>query len=517
MAILTIPNLIIKVDNLINTNGVEAITGNILNDVLNDAIDSLENITKLNLEDVLANGNATGANSIKITTGQNITFQNSGYDLFITTSTLTSDRNISFQDKAGIVALLSDITAPDGNGIFSSSNNGGTISSTFSAVITDTLTFGDNLVFINETTDFIGIGTATQTASEFFNVNGPAYFQTNVSMGWHTPSARLHIKGSGATPATKSLYIGNSVSTEKFFVRDDGMVSATDGYSINAVQMFHTTLNGDAGDTSSNNIFLGKNTPQNAGGTTSQGISNIVIGTSSLSNMTIGIGNIGVGESSLGSLNGVTQRDNIAIGKISYNAMTTGQFNIGVGVGSGTNVLDGNSNISIGWGSGASTSGTYVSSLALGRESKFNGNNQVVFGSASYYRNFYFGRGVEQATLDNNGIKFQATSVSNGVTDSIYNYPFIIAGSQGTGTGYGGDIIFKTAPAGSTGSTQNPLITAMTIQGDGVVVFKSFTIATLPTVVSGGMIRVSDEIGGDTLAYSDGTNWLRMIDGAIAS
>ena len=42
-----------------------------------------------------------------------------------------------------------------------------------------------------------------------------------------------------------------------------------------------------------------------------------------------------------------------------------------------------------------------------------------------------------------------------------------IAGSKGTGTGAGGAIVFKTAPSGTTGSTQNAEVTAMTIQPNG--------------------------------------------------
>ena len=40
-----------------------------------------------------------------------------------------------------------------------------------------------------------------------------------------------------------------------------------------------------------------------------------------------------------------------------------------------------------------------------------------------------------------------------------------ITGSQGTGTGAGGSIIFQVAPAGSSGSAQNALSTALTIAG----------------------------------------------------
>lgn len=48
---------------------------------------------------------------------------------------------------------------------------------------------------------------------------------------------------------------------------------------------------------------------------------------------------------------------------------------------------------------------------------------------------------------------------------------------------------------------------------------KSYTVATVPTASSytGGIIYVSDETGGATLAFSDGTNWRRVQDRAIVS
>ena len=53
-------------------------------------------------------------------------------------------------------------------------------------------------------------------------------------------------------------------------------------------------------------------------------------------------------------------------------------------------------------------------------------------------------------------------SVASGTANTLgANWTF--AGSQGTGTGAGGSIIFQTAPAGSTGSAQNALTTALTI------------------------------------------------------
>ena len=56
---------------------------------------------------------------------------------------------------------------------------------------------------------------------------------------------------------------------------------------------------------------------------------------------------------------------------------------------------------------------------------------------------------------------------------------FTINGSQGTGTGAGGSIIFQTAPASTTGSTQNALAAALTIAGTGVVTVGGFVATTL--------------------------------------
>ena len=46
----------------------------------------------------------------------------------------------------------------------------------------------------------------------------------------------------------------------------------------------------------------------------------------------------------------------------------------------------------------------------------------------------------------------------------------------------------------------------------------SYTVAGLPTVPANpGMIFVSDETGGPTPAFSDGTNWRRFRDSVIVS
>jgi len=80
-----------------------------------------------------------------------------------------------------------------------------------------------------------------------------------------------------------------------------------------------------------------------------------------------------------------------------------------------------------------------------------------------------------------------------------------------------GQLIFKTADNGGT------LNTALTIDQNQDATFSaqiiaaSYTVATLPTGSTGGMIHVSDETGGAQNAYYDGTNWKRMSDGATVS
>jgi collagen type VII alpha len=66
-----------------------------------------------------------------------------------------------------------------------------------------------------------------------------------------------------------------------------------------------------------------------------------------------------------------------------------------------------------------------------------------------------------------------------GVTDRL-GADLIITGSQGTGTGAGGSIIFQVAPAGGSGAAQNALATALTLTSAGTLVFpNSLTPATL--------------------------------------
>jgi hypothetical protein len=60
-------------------------------------------------------------------------------------------------------------------------------------------------------------------------------------------------------------------------------------------------------------------------------------------------------------------------------------------------------------------------------------------------------------------------SVVAGTTNTA-GADFTIDGSQGTGTGAGGSIVFRVAPAGSSGTAQNALATALTIATTGTTI-----------------------------------------------
>jgi hypothetical protein len=81
-------------------------------------------------------------------------------------------------------------------------------------------------------------------------------------------------------------------------------------------------------------------------------------------------------------------------------------------------------------------------------------------------------------------------SVVAGTTDTA-GANLTIAGSQGTGTGAGGSIVFQVAPAGTTGTAQNALVDALRINGSKLV------------HGVGGLIISGDATANSSLSISD--------------
>lgn len=57
------------------------------------------------------------------------------------------------------------------------------------------------------------------------------------------------------------------------------------------------------------------------------------------------------------------------------------------------------------------------------------------------------------------------------------------------------------------------------MKGNGVLMFTGVSAISVPMASNnaGGLTYITDEVGGAVLAWSDGTNWRRVTDGAIIS
>jgi len=103
-------------------------------------------------------------------------------------------------------------------------------------------------------------------------------------------------------------------------------------------------------------------------------------------------------------------------------------------------------------------------------------------------------------------------NVGNAVSTDGAGGAVSINAGDGNGTGDGGDITLTPGTAGGTGEDG-------AVRAAGPLILPSFTVGTVPsvTVFEGGLIYVTDEVGGRVPAYSDGTNWRRVSDGAVIS
>jgi hypothetical protein len=255
----------------------------------------------------------------------------------------------------------------------------------------------------------------------------------------------------------------------------------------------HSTQNG-ASDVTSKNTYVGRFVGLNTSTSTGLAKSNVGLGDSSLLDLTGGHRLVAVGQNSLpkltvgrdvvsigiNSFNSLTSTAessvsfNVGVGSNSLSSMVTGSYMLSLGNSSGGNVVGGIGCTFLGASTGFEASASYNHSIAIGRNSKVTSSNQVVIGEASggaYVNDLYIGQGVSSPNFSSlREFKIQTTSIEVGVTDgSASQSTFTIAGARGTGTGTGGDVVFKTAPSGSSGSAQNTLVTAMTIKENGNV------------------------------------------------
>jgi hypothetical protein len=170
---------------------------------------------------------------------------------------------------------------------------------------------------------------------------------------------------------------------------------------------------------------------------------------------------------------------------VNSQATTTSSFALGINAGRSTGGTVGDTYISIGADSNFSALGIGAFSVALGSLCHTPGGGSIGIGT-----------GVTVSGLNAGAINLRGTSTFENSVASTFIFNFKAGDGALDDHTFG---IRKDCPE-----------------------FPVLTVATVPTALNSrvglaGVIIVTDEAGGRTLATSDGTNWRRVNDGAIIS
>lgn len=282
-----------------------------------------------------------------------------------------------------------------------------------------------------------------------------------------------------------------------------GVVHGTDSFNIGGQKFFHVAGGGGGGSVYENlffgykagNVFsgtgyantvIGREAGLALNGDGSLASSNVLIGYHAGRSLTTGSFNTFVGTAA-GQGSPTTQDYNTFIG---WHAgiLATSNENTIVGYGAGISAITGTSNTFIGANSGtATTSGeanmflgnragrhntTGSANVYLGLASGDNQttqSNQFIAGSGNYPINdVWFGKGSPHATPTAYTIHG-----TDGLGTNIVGAALRLAGGRATGNAAGGDIVFQTSDAGSSGTTIQSLTTKMTVRATGIDVVGS--------------------------------------------
>ena len=304
---------------------------------------------------------------------------------------------------------------------------------------------------------------------------------SNGGTGLSTITAGQIPFGNGTSALSTSAQLVFSTSNGLTANRANASGSECFGYNAGNTSMTGTN-NTCVGNTAGNSITTGSENTVigwNAGTNITTGNSNVCIGSTagyfSTSSDCVYIGdqsgsystggnNVSVGASAFtGGFGSTTAFDITAIGSFSLQSLTTGNLNVGIGSSAGQSLTTGSKNILIGAFAGDSTA--------------INATGHFVAGSSTAPINsLWFGNGESNASPQNIAINSTAGSGTN-----IAGASLTMAGGIGTGTGAGGSVIIQTAKAGSTGSTPNTLVTALTIDQNANIVMGTAALATTAT------------------------------------
>jgi hypothetical protein len=344
----------------------------------------------------------------------------------------------------------------------------------------------------------IYVGDSTNT---FFDLRSTNKF--NIFIGFEA----------GLNSATAAATAGGAVGTANTAVGYQSQRAATTDSRYNSSFGTHS---GTALTSGAYNTLIGAN----AGLVLTTGASNTVVGHDAMST---GAGQVAVTNNVfVGKRAGAacTASSTVGIGFEALDACT-GTFNTAVGSSAGGACTSGGSNLFFGLGAGSTlTTGSQNIFLGVYAEPSAVGvSNEMVIGSQyTGIRQVYIGTGVTYTTPVATTIN--ATGQSG--TDKT-GVDLSIAAGKGTGSGEGGAVRIKAAPAGSTGTTLGTLADVLVVYPTKVVGLAALTVATLPAAGTAG--RYSYVTDGDAalawgatvinsgagatkyLVWDNGTNW----------
>lgn len=332
--------------------------------------------------------------------------------------------------------------------------------------------------------------------------------------------------GSSSTSAS-SVFIGffaglSSTGTSNVFVGSSAGQSNTAGQH----NVFVGTQSGYGVTTGAFNIYIGDTAGLNAIAPTANVAIGYQAGQADNAGFNVFIGNgtaqnnTGTRNTFLGNAAGLSGSgdDNVGVGYEALDQLTTGNSNIALGLSAGNSVTSGNSNTILGANAGSAVLSTGSYNILLGVsadvETGSRSNTLVVGSSAHAILDGYFGGGIAFAT----GVGFTFHPTNAAGTDITAVADFIFAGAQGTGTGYGGDIVYTLAPPGLTGSSPNSLIEVarFTPQGSALFALKSTTQGFVtPKMTTAQRDAIGSPIAGleiyntssNKKNFYDGTTW----------
>ncbi len=286
---------------------------------------------------------------------------------------------------------------------------------------------------------FEGAGNVLQENSVFVWDNST----TRLGLGIASPTATLHVKGIGATSATNAFTMENSSATKSLTLRNDGAI----------------LRNGTLYSLGANGVTLNTTWGLSAGAALTSGEVNTYIGDFAGQSTDSGSLNIGLGVDAGYQI--TSGSNNIAIGVDALTGNVTGSNNVALGgnAGNASSITDLSNSVSLG-----AESYAHSNSIAIGYGAQTTTSNQLVFGRPSdatqFINDVYFGASVARSNLTSLSDVTLNASGGNGTDNTGTHLNF--AGGKGTGTGVGGNLVFKIAYPTTTSSNPNSLSTVGT-------------------------------------------------------